>query len=541
VPSDAAIVRRFRRVAAEYFSATNERFPEQASRLGYAKFNALLGANDAPTHRAQTAAAVAAVREVEDLPEAAFSGDDWLDRRTFLAMVRTEVLQGRDLLRWQNNPQASPDTAVDALFDLVVRHATSLGRVLPAIESRLEKIPDFLAAGADAVKRPVPLWTKLAEQSCAGAVTFLHEIEPELCRHANDPAATRRRMAAAVRAFQDYARSVSRKAPGPTRGYAIGRTHFELLMRERLGFDLSLPETRANGRRLVERLQAELAAEARRLGGKSARQVLDAAAEAWTPQRPLLDLYREVTKGLKSRLRRLGLMTLPPGEDLQVLAAPAFLRHHFPTAAYNAPPPFSPRQVGIFWVNDLSLGLADPERKRAEIRQHFGLELTAAHEGYPGHHLQFAVQNRHPSPIRRQAGHSIFYEGWTMWCERLAVENGLVDHPQARLIQLHDALWRAYRILIDCGLHDGSLDFSAACRVLQDGVGFTRARAAGDVNWYTASPTVPMSYLLGRIEVEKLHARFVGREGWTLPEFHDWMLSHGAIPWAWIVQAHDRQ
>jgi uncharacterized protein (DUF885 family) len=73
-----------------------------------------------------------------------------------------------------------------------------------------------------------------------------------------------------------------------------------------------------------------------------------------------------------------------------------------------------------------------------------------------------------------------------------------------------------------------------------EGVGFTKARAQGDVNWYTSSPTVPMSYLLGRLEVERLHAHFVGREGWTLRQFNDWMLGHGALPWRWILEARMR-
>jgi uncharacterized protein (DUF885 family) len=216
------------------------------------------------------------------------------------------------------------------------------------------------------------------------------------------------------------------------------------------------------------------------------------------------------------------------------------MRQQFPTAAYNQPPAFSRRQVGIFWVNDLSLVQSDPAKKLAEIRQHHGLELTAAHEAYPGHHLQFAIQNQHPSKLRRLFAHSIFYEGWTLWCEKMCVEQGIVDHPLVRLQQLHDALWRAYRIVIDCGLHDGTLSYDAACKVLMDGVGFTKARAQADVNWYTSSPTVPMSYLLGRLEVERLHAHFCGREGWTLRQFNDWMLGHGALPWRWILEARMR-
>src|SRR5690606_14496452 len=209
-------------------------------------------------------------------------------------------------------------------------------------------------------------------------------------------------------------------------------------------------------------------------------------------------------------------------------------------AAYLQPPAFSKDQTGIFWVNDLSATMRDPARRAAEVRQHFGLEFTCAHEAYPGHHLQFVVQNQHPSKLRRLFAPAIFYEGWTLWCEKMAVEESVIDFPEAKLIQLHDALWRAHRIVIDCGLHDGTLTYQTACKRLQDGVQFTAARAKGDVNWYTSSPTVPMRYLLGRLEVERLHAHLVGREGWTIRQFNGWMLRHGALPWSWIWQSQTR-
>lgn len=124
-----------------------------------------------------------------------------------------------------------------------------------------------------------------------------------------------------------------------------------------------------------------------------------------------------------------------------------------------------------------------------------------------------------------------------MWCEKLAVEKGWVKGPYARLQQLHDALWRAYRIVIDCGLHSGKLTHEAAAQILVKGVGFTPARARADVNWYTAAPTVPMSYLLGRLELERVKTRMIKGRGWSLRKFHDWALSHGAVPWTWIEQS----
>ncbi len=538
---DSAHVRDFRTLADDYFAETYDRFPQLASRLGLEKYNALLGANDVPVHRAQIALVERTLAAIERLPEAAFHGDDWLDRRMFVSMLRAELLETRDLERWRNNPQLSCDIAVDSIFDLLIRYHKSLPKILPAIEARLARIPEFLAQGAECLARPVPLWTRLAASSCEGAVAFLSEIEAELLEHSPSRPKTRRLLAAAAQAFTAYASAIKRKKQGPEKGFSLGRSRFEYLIHERLGLDLSIPEAVANGERLIAQMEYLLEREAARLGNRSAREIIAEASSSWTPAHPLLEEYRIVTRDLKSRMQTLDLASLPPGETLQVLPTPAFLRHHFPTAAYNAPPPFSKQQQGIFWVNDLSLLEKEPAKKLAEIRQHFGLELTSAHEGYPGHHLQFAVQNRLPGKIRRLANHSIYYEGWTMWCETMCVERGLVETPHARLLQLHDALWRAYRIIIDCGLHDGTLGFDQACRVLVKGVGFTKARAAGDVNWYTSAPTVPMSYLLGRIEVEKLYRRFVAGEGWTLKQFNDWILSHGAIPWSWIVKAHDQR
>jgi uncharacterized protein (DUF885 family) len=315
----------------------------------------------------------------------------------------------------------------------------------------------------------------------------------------------------------------------------------ELLVRERLGITRSLPEIEAMGWMLIRRMEEEIRVEARKFGRKSAAAILQEAAEKWTPRAPsLLAEYERVSHTMRDAFDKKGLLTLPAGEKLRVLAVPDFLKHQFPTAAYRQPGPYSRDQTGIFWVNDLGAGMSDPEKRRAETRQHYGMELTCAHEAYPGHHVQFVIQNRHPSKLRRLFAHAIFYEGWTLWCEKMCIRHGLVPRPEAKLQQLHDALWRACRIVIDCGLQSGTLTFQGAARLLVERVGFTRARAEGDVNWYTASPTVPMSYLLGRLELERLHARLTGGEGWTERKFNDYILSFGAIPWSWIWEAQLR-
>ena len=171
---DDANVRAFRGLVDRFLEETHERFPRVGKPAGPRRVQCASGPErrSLPIAR-RFACSSARFRRPKRLPEASFAGDDWLDRRTFLAMLRTELLNDRDLQRWRNNPQTHCDAAVDSIFDLVIRNARDLGAVLPAIESRLATLSDYLAAGATCVNRPVPLWTKLAQRSCEGAAQFL--------------------------------------------------------------------------------------------------------------------------------------------------------------------------------------------------------------------------------------------------------------------------------------------------------------------------------------------------------------------------------
>jgi hypothetical protein len=531
-------VRRFRAIADAYLEQSNKLFPQSASALGLSEYDAELGVNDAATHQRYSALLAETLTAVESLPDHAFMGDDWLDRRGFLSDLRTSLHWNGPLARWRTNPQVHCDAAFDSILLLLIRNADRLEKIRPAVESRLGKIPRFLEEGAACLRAPVPLWTRLAIQSCAGAGAFFDDVARQLAPLSPKPNLFRERCRIAAAAFDRYAAVAKRKSPGPVNDYSIGREAFEYLLREKTGLPYSLPEIRALGESLVAQFEAAVAKEARKFGRKKTAQILADAAARWHPEAPtLLEEYQRRTGAVRDLFQRAKMATFPRGERCRVLPVPEFLRHHFPTAAYHQPPPFARDQTGIFWVNDLSAAQTDPARRAAEVAQHFGLDFTCAHEAYPGHHLQFVIQNQHPSRLRRLMHHAIGYEGWTLWCEKMAVDLGVIDLPEARLIQLHDALWRAHRIVIDCGLHDGTLTHAAACRRLEQGVGFTPARARGDVNWYTSSPTVPLSYLLGRLEVERLHAQLCGREGWTLLQFNDWLLSHGALPQRWLWQA----
>lgn len=462
------------------------------------------------------------------------SPDQHLDRLALRSLLRREVedhQRGRAGLE-----PAAVETLLNILLHELQRGVHAPARAAGNLRSLLAAAPRFLAESASLLGHPEPAWLRIARQTADGAGSMLAAVGRFLAdtTRPGDPRRDARLLAAAGRAVASYQRHAEGLAPAPPGSFALGADRLQRRVRDELGLDLTLGEIESLAHAEIARLGGLLEQACRRLGRGSAGEILAAARTAWEPGEDLPALYRRETERVARGFREAGLVAFPAGESLEITPVPDFLRHLFPTAAYSSPGAFEASQRGVFWVNDLGATLADPAARRAERQQHFGLGLTCAHEAYPGHHLQFVTANRHPRRWRRLFAHAVFYEGWTLWCERLLGDLRLDPGPGFAVQQLHDALWRAHRILVDLRLQTGRYPYREAARHLEKHLHFTRARAEADVNWYLGAPGVPMSYWLGRLENERLHQRLVAGRGWSPRRFHDWLLSHGTLPQAWL-------
>lgn len=332
-----------------------------------------------------------------------------------------------------------------------------------------------------------------------------------------------------------YHAAIMEKPLAPKNSFALGEAGLQRRIIDELGLDYTLAEVEAIALNEADRIEDLLGKETKKYdSNKSAGEIIEIARSEWKFSGELLEFYQSETQRVAKGFRSRKAVSFPKGDELEVRLVPEFMRHLYPTAAYSSPGPFEKRQRGIFWVNDLSLTKTTLADKLSEVQQHFGVSLTCAHEAYPGHHLQFVTANKHKRKWRALFAHAIFYEGWTLWCEQMMTDLKIDSSRWAKIIQLHDALWRVHRILVDLRLHTGRYTYQQGVGHLQKYVGFTKARAEADVNWYTSSPAVPMSYWLGRLENDRLYRRLVKKRGWSLKKFNDWLLSHGTLPQSWL-------
>jgi uncharacterized protein (DUF885 family) len=167
-------------------------------------------------------------------------------------------------------------------------------------------------------------------------------------------------------------------------------------------------------------------------------------------------------------------------------------------------------------------------------RPKFDMEVTMAHEGLPGHHLQFSLaleQSDVPS-FRQYAEYTAFTEGWGLYSEGLGADLGLYRDPYSRFGQLDAEVFRAIRLVIDTGIHakgwsrQEAIDyFSAnAARPLHDIV--------NEVDRYIAWPGQALAYKVGQLRISELRHRAEERLGgrFDIKAFHDVVLGSGAVP-----------
>jgi uncharacterized protein (DUF885 family) len=524
---------QFEGLLSRYFETLLEDVPTfGAAYAGVAAGEGKLGRLTPDFHNKREKERQATLRALENISPRELSNEQQLDRLALRSQLLKECedhARGRHRLE----PNA-PDHLLNILLHELMRGDDEPQRAAKNLRSLLKQAPDFLDEASATVRKPERVWLNVMEQSVAGGQVLLDGVSKFLggvgANGEDGPD-----IQATKKALQRYGNKAKQRALAPAGSFAIGTTELQRRIRDELGLDYTLGQVEMLALGEAQRVGELLKSATSRFGrNQSAEQILAKGRREWKPKKPLLELYRDETQRIAKGFKNARAVTFPRGDELEVKPVPEFLRMVIPTAAYTQPPAFKKRQRGVFWVNDLSVTKTSQSEKLAEQQQHFGLGLTCAHEAYPGHHLQFVTANRHPRKWRRLFAHAVFYEGWTLWCEQMVVDLKIERSPWLLVQQLHDALWRCHRILVDLRLQTGRYSYEQAVSHMQKHVGFTKSRAQADVNWYTASPAVPMSYWLGRLENERLRQRLIHGRGWNLQKFNDWLLSFGTIPQAWI-------
>lgn len=314
------------------------------------------------------------------------------------------------------------------------------------------------------------------------------------------------------------------RLPGGDKAYANALRRFTTT-------ELTAEEIHAIGLREVARIEKEMDGLFRQLGyteggikERYEKLNLDSQPPADPDPRPaLLEKY---TAFLRDAEKRAALVfDLRPKAPVEVRREPPFTEKT--AAAHYTQPAKDGSLPGVFWapLPGPTFGI-------------LGMRTLVYHEGVPGHHFQIALQRETDSLPRYRrdgifTGGSAFSEGWALYAEQLAAENGWYEGDiPGHLGQLNGELFRAKRLVADTGLHTQRWTRQQA---IDYGI------SPSETERYIMNPGQACAYKIGMLKILELRARAQKELGgkFALKEFHNVVLQTGNVPLAVLEQVID--
>jgi len=308
---------------------------------------------------------------------------------------------------------------------------------------------------------------------------------------------------------------------------------------EQVGVDMPVDELVSRAEVAFKEIQSEmeslapLVAKEKGIQATGYRDVLRELKKRQITGDAILPHYQERIRALEEIIRREGIVTLP--------ARPMKFRLASEAESVRIPSPNMqpPRLIGNTGeMGEFVLPLRVPGAPGQQNLQlddftydAFSWTLTA-HEGRPGHELQFAsLIEKGVSKARAIfAFNSVNVEGWGLYAEAEVKPYLPLD---GQLAALQSRLARAARAILDPGLQSGKITREEATRILREEVGLSEGMALQEVQRYTfRSPGQATAYFCGYTRLMELRAeteRVLGPK-FDRRKYHDFLLAQGVLP-----------
>jgi len=228
-------------------------------------------------------------------------------------------------------------------------------------------------------------------------------------------------------------------------------------------------------------------------------------------------------------------------EKLIIVETPPHLIHTHPSAAFTQAPYYSRDQPGIYMITP-------PQKKNNFLKRSYtSLSNLLVHEAYPGHHLDFACNNKFAPPSRLLF--SDIYridpfetiEGWAHYCEELMLKQGFHKDPIfAEMLTIADQLNSALKVILDVQMHCRQLTQEDAIKMMTNQLR-NEAFAKAEIARYSSTPGMNFSYLIGKLLIEDLRREVKENMGnkFSLKFFHDTILRSGDLPYYLLKEYFD--
>ena len=547
---------KFAEVSKRWLDGWLEQQPVSATQTGKHDFDDRIEDLSAAGRQKFTDFSKQMLTEVDALDASKLSRENQVDLAILRNQIRYDIWQMDTLQSWAWDPQVYNGIAGGALYTLMARDFAPMPQRLKSATARMEKIPALFAQmreNLDAARVPKIHAETVAKQN-AGITSI---VDGMIAPHASElTGEDRTRLDAAIatvkKAVEENQAWLDKTlVPNAKGDFRIGQKLYD----EKLAFALNSPltrqEIRTRAEAAIKQTRGEMYDIARKvLAGKPGapaempdapdeaqqQKVIEAALELAYADRPardkVVDLAKASTADATKFAREKDLVTVPD-TPVQIILMPEFQRG-VSVAYCDSPGPLD-KGLDTFYAvspipDDWSKEQVDSFLREYNTRSIHELSI---HEAMPGHYLQIAHANKHPSTLRAVLGSGSFIEGWAMYGEKVMADAGYMNNdPLMQLIQRKWALRAMANAVLDQAIHVDGMSRDDAMKLMTVTTFQQEREAAG--KWVRAQLTSAQlpTYFVGYSEHLDLRNEVQKREGdkFNLKAFHDKLLSYGSPP-----------
>ncbi|EIL98800.1 hypothetical protein RHOFW104T7_13760 [Rhodanobacter thiooxydans] len=270
------------------------------------------------------------------------------------------------------------------------------------------------------------------------------------------------------------------------------------------------------------------------------RDVLKALKQQQLSRDQVEPWYHEVLGHIEDIIRRERIVTLPQRQMQMRVASEAEAAAQ--PAPHMDPPPFlnNHGERGTFV---LTMGNPAANGDKSQAYDDFTFKAAAwtltAHEGRPGHELQFAAMVERGVSLARSlfAFNSVNVEGWALYAESEMLP---YEPPAGQFAALQARLQRAARAYLDPMLNLGLITPERAHQVLVHEVGLSEPMARQEINRYTfRAPGQATAYFYGYLRLQQLRLQTELALGPKFDRlaFNDFVIGQGLLPPEQLAEA----
>lgn len=547
---------KFAELSKRWLDGWLEQQPVTATQIGNHSFDANIEDLGAAGRQKFVDFSRTLLTEVDALDGSALSRENQVDLAMLRNQIRYDLWQMQTLQSWAWDPQIYNAIAGGSLYTLMARDFAPMPQRLKSAAARMEKIPALFAQmreNLDPARVP-KIHAETVSKQNAGLVSIIDEM---IVPHVGElKGADRKRLDAAIatvrKAVEENQAWLDKTlVPNAKGDFRIG----QMLYDEKLAFALNSPLSRQDIRQRAEAAitatRAEMYDIARKVltdrpgapaempdapSPEQQQKVIEAALELAYADRPardkVVDVARQSTAEATAFTREKNLVSVPE-TPVQIILMPEFQRG-VAVAYCDSPGPLD-KGLDTFYAvspipDDWNQQQVDSFLREYNTRSIHELSI---HEAMPGHYLQIAHANKHPSILRAVLGSGPFIEGWAMYGEKVMADAGYMDNdPLMQLIQRKWALRAMANAILDQGVHVDGMSREDAMKLMTVTTFQQEREAAG--KWVRAQLTSAQlpTYFVGYSEHVDLRSEVQKRDGdkFDLKAYHDKLLSFGSPP-----------